>query len=210
MSKILAAAAAASIAILGAAHAATVGATLTINTETTDSNVPRLVVTNDSDSVDITRFTLTIGDPNYNFDGYQDADFSAVDSWMTNMDTNLLGGGTAAGRYHTADLFGMVGFNPGEAVQLEVDVDINFANSVENFRTVLWNNGAMVDNALWTVYFSDDTVLSTVLNDDPVARAEYSFSVSNSMAAVPVPGAALLIAPVLAGAGFMRRRKVKA
>ena len=210
MSKVLAAAAAASVALAGAARAATVGATLTINTATTDSNVPRVAVTNDSDSADITRFTLTIGNPGFNYDGYRDANFTAVDSWMTNIDTNLSGGGSQAGRYEIADIFDIVGLNPTESVSFEIDVDRDFANTVENFRNVLWNNGAMVANAIFTVYFSDDTVLSTVLDDDPVARAEYTFSVSQGMAPVPVPGAALLMAPALAGLGFARRRKAKA
>ncbi len=69
-----------------------------------------------------------------------------------------------------------------------MDFDPDSSNaSNEDFRHILFNNGAL-NNAVLTVGFSDGTTLTQTLPDD-VVKTDYLFSGSNAAAAVPNPRA---------------------
>jgi hypothetical protein len=109
-----------------------------------DTNVPTISVTNNSPNLEITRFDFTIGDTGMNFDG-------------NTQDVTHPPGGNAsriqplAGFRSDVVSFVLSGFGPGETFTFKVDLDRDGFDSVENFNTTFFNNGATA-NSVATVW----------------------------------------------------------
>lgn len=181
-------------------------------------NVPRLILTNQSDTAQITGFTVTIGDTAFNFDGggvpgqrgagrtafFAEAPAGGTASLVVG-DSSHTGNGRP-GRSWDALEYALTDFDPGERFQFDVDVDPDSATGATAAaanRVMVWNG--MAPNALLRVVFSDGTVLSGAFEDgtDPNATSFFA-RVSLNPAAVPVPPAAALL-PL--GLAMLRRRR---
>ena len=131
-----------------------------------DGNVPTIYVTNNSPTLEINRFDLTIGNTAKNFDG----DTQTV---------NLPPGGTLVNRSPVTgvrdDTISIVldGFGPGETFSFTADVDSDFDpfNTVENYSRVFFNNGS-APNSVARVY-SGSAVSEITLEDN--APIPYTF-----------------------------------
>lgn len=178
------------------AFGATVGFDLTISG---DDNVPTFNLTNTSTAADLTSFAFTIGDTSRNFDEIYTITTSAGTSSLTFGSTNQSGART--------DSFeiSFTGLGVSQTACWDVDVDIDSSNTVENFASVFFNNGA-APNSVVTVGFSTGNIIDFTLPD---GVAPYSYSQSSDTSVVPVPPAMPLLAGGLGVMGLMgwRRRK---
>lgn len=181
------------------ASAATLGFTLTISgSGQTGANEPRFVLTNNSASAQITDFDFGIGNTGYNFDGFYNIIAPAGGTASANVDANT-NGGSRVDVINAA----FTGFDAGENAQWNVDVDIDTLNTFEDYRTVLWNNGAAL-NTVFTATFSTGDTLSVTAPDAAVVSS-YTFSAS-SAPAVPLPAGLPLVLTGLAGFALLKRR----
>lgn len=134
-----------------------------------DGNVPRLTVWNLSRNLRITRFQMTIGDTTKSFDSA--SNFSAspgVSATVSSPDT-INGGARSPSLNITVS-----GFEPARYFSADVDFDGAASDTVENFRTTLFNNGAS-PNAVITVTASDGSTASLTLPDSDVYQNSYLF-----------------------------------
>lgn len=60
------------------------------------------------------------------------------------------------------------GFLPGEELALDLDVDLDYEDQLEDFRTIFFNNG-LANNSTVTVDFSNGATLSQTLPEEPEA-----------------------------------------
>ena len=164
-----------------------------------NSNVPTFTLTN-TGSIDITGYSLTIGDLDYNWDAAYHESGDSVGWTLITGDTND-GGGTRVDMFEYA----FTSFNSGDIFSHRADIDRDNWNSGENYRTVFFNNGNS-DNALLTVYFFNAGSLSMELPD---GNAPFSFSQSGNTAPVPEPTTMLLFGTGLVGLAGSRLRKKK-
>ena len=109
-----------------------------------DTNVPTIVVTNNSPNLEITRFDLTIGNTAKNFDGAEQT--VTAPPGGTAVRTQPLGG-------FRSDVvsFALTGFGPGETFTFKVDIDTDGFNDVQNFNNVFLhprNSTVFVQNAI--------------------------------------------------------------
>lgn len=176
-----------------------------------DVNVPTFALTNQSDTAQITGYTLTIGDTAFNFDGVNNSSqgyTTGSGSFTLNFpDTNLSGG-------IRSDLvsYAFTGFDPTEVFSHDADVDPDNSDVAIDFRDVLFNNGS-ADNAVLTVSFLDAGIagdLSLVFDDGP-ELSSYLLTASGSIGDTPVPepGMLALFGIGFAGLGAMARRRAK-
>jgi len=129
-----------------------------------DTNTPTIYVTNNSPTLEITRFEFTIGNTAKNFDG-------------TTMTLTAPPGGTAvqtqpiyAGNTNFRSdvlVVHLSGFGPGKTFAAKVDVDQDAApvDTWEDFRNVFFNNGTAA-NSVATV-FAGAASASRTLPDNP-------------------------------------------
>lgn len=127
-----------------------------------DVNTPTIHVTNNSPTLEITRFEFTIGDTSRNFDGQlvnvtAPPGGSAVQSYPTYV----------AGTNFRSDVLvvNLSGFGPGKTFSAQVDVDRDGFDSGENFNTVFFNNGN-APNSVARVYAGPASA-SRTLPDNP-------------------------------------------
>ena len=188
-----------------AAEAGFVGYSLTIsNSSANGANVPEFSLTNDAASTEtITGFQFTIGQTNRNFDSANvigGSDPSIV-SMLQSPDT--LNG---FARSDVID-YRFLNFSAGRTFAFNTDLDIDNQNSVENFRSVFFNNGA-APNSVITVDFSDGTrLVSDLLPDANGNLTSFTFSDSANLAAVPEPGSLSLFGLLALGGVAARSRK---
>ncbi len=142
-----------------------------------NTNTPTIRLTNVSDADQITAFNFTIGDTAKNFD--------VVFSY-----TNPLGG------THTllapdvgdngvrSDNIGLTftGFDAGEFTQFVADIDRDSSpfNTVENYRTVFFNNGGLL-NSVATVTFASGHSLALTLPDGSLSDSVYTFTAATNV-----------------------------
>lgn len=126
------------------------------------SNSPTLRVTNrSSGTLNITALELTIGDAAFNFDAVDEIETPAgVEIVVGSPDANGDGG-------VRSDLVRLdfTGFGSGKTVSFGTDIDRDHQNSTEDYRDVLFNNGA-APNAIVTA-FSGNGKCSVTLPDAP-------------------------------------------
>lgn len=168
-----------------------------------DTNVPNMTLQNNSAIETITGLSMTIGATNYNFDAvYFLAPSPGGTIGVVQGDGNA-SGGTRVDQF----VVSFTSLDPSETAAWRVDVDIDNANTVENFRTVFFHNGAS-PNSVLSVTFSDGTVLSQTLADQGSATDDrFTYTQSQSPAAVPLPAGLPLAATGLAALGLIRRRR---
>lgn len=171
-------------------------------------NVPLVTLTNRSSEALLTSFSLTIGDPAFNFDGViQIRGPAGGSSRLMIGDTNIP---RVDGVNTDTIALAFTGFKPGESVSFGVDIDADNGNFFQDYRNVLFNNGA-APNAQVTVQFTDAAPLVLTLNDvsdpGPITRASALSTVAaDTVSAIPVPASAFLLGAALLCASFLRRR----
>ena len=135
-----------------------------------DGNVLRLTGTNTSTDAELVSLTITVGNTVYNFDGV----FGVLtDAGVVLTSDQIEGDGGL--RFDQVDAT-LTGATAGRSFSWLMDLDIDDANTVENYRSVLFNNGVGA-NAVVTATFSDGTVISRELPDDPnQSQYRYSFN----------------------------------
>lgn len=198
----LAAVGIAALGIAAASHAQVTGYTLVLSGST---NIPTFQLTNNSDpGLTLTAFTVTIGNTAFNYDGVQGVVLGSLGSaTLITPDTNTSGGV----RSDTVE-YTFTGFDPGEAFQFEVDVDVDTNNTTEDYRTVLFNNGA-APNAVVTVSFDNGSVLSQTMPDASPNLTAFTFAQTSAVGAAPEAGTLALLglgSLPIAGAVIRRRR----
>lgn len=178
MLKQTAAAAALSLVASGA-MAATVGFDVTISGS---KNLPRFELTNTSDTAQLLTFGLTIGDTAYNYD--------QADTFTAPADGSIgfiLGHSANGGARFDEIKFSFTDFDSGEIAKWRMDIDIDNQNTIQDYRSVLFNNGT-ADNAVFTATFDTGDVVSIILPDDTNGVNEtYAFGASATSAQQPAP-----------------------
>ncbi|MEO0820758.1 MAG: hypothetical protein AAF074_10090 [Pseudomonadota bacterium] len=187
-------------------------------------NVPFFTVRNISASLPITGFSLTIGDPSFNFDG-----ITAItpppggSATIVTGDTGFYG----FDGVHTDRIsFALDGFDPGEEFRFAADIDADNGDVFQDFRNVLRRNGP-APNAVATITFADpfteDLMLELRDGVRPQGGTLFSFravgnrgfgpleptipAATSSASPVPVPAALPLFVTALAGLGFLSRAR---
>jgi len=190
------------LAVSTPARATLIGVQLDLSGST---NVPTFELTNTSTSAEIETFIFTIGDTSRNFDGVENITETnlplSFNSVLNSPDDNL------AGAVRSNQLnFDFADFNPGGSFGFDADVDIDSANTVEDYRSVFFNNGGE-PNSVASVVFSNGMTLDFTLGDQPAPLANaFTFTASRTIG-VPVPGTLALFATgLLVAAGLTRRR----
>ncbi|MEL6766504.1 MAG: hypothetical protein AAFP17_04935 [Pseudomonadota bacterium] len=215
-----AAAAAFSIALAGAAApaaASIIGFDLTIDgslgTQPGSVNVPIITLTNRSDTALLESFSLTVGDPSFNFDGV--VEIIAPDGGTA----TLVEGDTSINRVDGVNTdrisFSFTGFDPGESISFGADIDADSGVFQQDFRDVLFNNGE-ASNAVASTAFGSGTPLMLTLADVENPSELYETSAwaghyqNGEVIATPVPASLLLLGGTLAGIGFLASRRKNA
>lgn len=197
----LAAAGIAALGLAAASHAQVTGYTLVISS---NANVPTLQLTNNADpSITLTGVTLTIGNTAYNYDAAYNEVVGATGIAFTRLSPDNIDSGSARADFVQ---YSFTGFDAGETFQFDVDVDIDSANTTEDYRVILFNNGT-APNAQLTVNFSNGGVLTQTLEDQSPNATSFTFSQTTGLAA-PEPGTLALLglgALPIAGAVIRRR-----
>ncbi|WP_035610765.1 hypothetical protein [Haloferula sp. BvORR071] len=158
--------AAGALSVLGLATAAAADPSDLLFTVRIDgnTNTPTIYVTNNSPTLEITRFEFTIGDTNKNFDGTT-VNVSAPPGGAAFQASPLVVGST---NYRSDVLVvNLSGFGPGKtfSAQVDVDQDASPQDTVENFNTVFFNNGS-APNSVARVYAGTASA-SRTLPDNP-------------------------------------------
>ncbi len=172
-----------------------------------NGNTPTLELTN-TGAVDITSFSMSIGDTGYNIDEI----YTISSSSGTFTSAVILGDQAQSGI--RVDIFGIAftGFGPGDIARWSVDVDVDSSNSSEDYRSVFFNNGAQ-PNSVITVAFADlSSAVFTLPDDLDGLDASYLFSAEaeSSSTVVPLPAALPLMGAALAGLGLISARRGRA
>lgn len=164
-----------------------------------NTNVPVFTLSNTSDpAIQLLQFTFTIGDTTRHFD-FVDALTSPAGGTATLNTPDSINNGL---RNDVIDIT-FTGFDTGESVSFEADIDVDpSSNVVQDFRTVFFNNGTAL-NSVATAFFSNGSSLALTLPDNP---PNFQYSIS----AVPLPAALPLFAIGLAGMGILARRRKSA
>ncbi len=133
-------------------------------------NQPIMRLTNTSDTAEITDLTLTIGDTSYNFDVVtgEILPVGVTASLITPSDTN-----PNEDRSDRLD-YNFTGFGPGLTFEARPDLDVDSVASNDDYRTVLFNNGA-ADNAVASVRFSNGAILNLQLSDGGETDDSHTF-----------------------------------
>lgn len=178
--------AAVGIAALGlatASRAQVVGYTLVIGGNT---NAPTLTLTNDAaGGITLTSIVLTIGDTTRNFDAILNENVGATGIAFTRIAPSDGDGGLRSDFLE----YTFTGFDSSETFQFDADVDIDNSNTIEDYRVVLFNNGAAA-NAVLTVNFGNGNTLTQTVADQTPGLSAYTFSQS---AVAPEPGTLALL-----------------
>ncbi len=189
--------------------AADAGATpfWTLELTASDWDEPTFTLNNGSTAGEtITGVSISIGDTSYNWD-YLVASSGGAAVGATLLSPDLVNNDWF-GQSNTL-AFSFSDFDAGEAFTFSVDIDSDFDfsfGSNEDARDVLFNNDGFIfsdPNAVVSVDFSDGSTLAYTLPDGP-DLGSYLFSPGAAPpAAVPEPGAMLMLGFGLAGLLWM-------
>ena len=131
---------------------------------TGSGNVPRVIITNNSPQLEITRFEMTIGDTSKNFDGSTNSPIPPPGG--TASQALPIVSGSTNFRSDVAVVV-LTNFGPGESfsVDLDIDSDVN-GDTVEDYRSVFFNNNTA--NAQIKLFSGPQSITYT-LSDRPQA-----------------------------------------
>jgi hypothetical protein len=158
-----------------------------------EPNICRMNIANTSDIHSIEKFTITIGDTRYNYDLVFDGIQGESPLQSGGISYSFLSPDTLNGFVRSDELVLEFtdGFIPGGWFDFRTDLDIDSRDTIENYRTILYNT-FNIPNARVTVSFSDGNILTQVLPDAPGENfITQSLSVPSPVA---IPGAFLLLA----------------
>lgn len=173
------------------AMAATVGFELRIRG---GQNAPIFHLLNTStNTAKITHMEITIGDTDYNFNQYEEKTLNTVDLSTFNLKTD----GSVRSNAMTADF---TGFDNANAFRVKTDIDIDSVDSIENFKTILFDLGGTdtSDNSRVSIDFSDGTFLTGQLPDyAEETDGPFVFALSRNVPGGPVgnPGSPAIPLP---------------
>ncbi len=192
-----------SLLMSNTATAAVVGFDLTLSG---DHNAPTIYLENTSDTWDIKEFFITIGDFNYNFD------FTMSENASTGISWTLLAPDNSSGDVRSSMIdYVFNDFRSGLSFQFQADVDKNYSDTVEDYRSVMFDldgNGDILDNALVMVSFSNSEIIMTRLPDFASNSGDtYTLSETKRVSNTPIPGAAWLLGTGMIGIAGIRRRR---
>lgn len=143
------------------------------------------ITNNAAPGVQLTQFSLTIGDPQYLFDFLYSSEETFLGGDGTQAAALLLGNRDDDNAGDDLFTYGFTNFAPGVTFRGQWDIDNDNLNFNADARQVLFNNGAL-PNAVATFTFSDGSVITYTFPDLPV---ESSYTL-----VIPAPGAAALLA----------------
>jgi hypothetical protein len=164
---------------------------------------------------EITGLSLFIGDTDYNFDKVGSF-FNIIDTGsiltpsLITGDDDQGGVNDPAGRFDTIAL-AFSGFDSGDRFEFSTDIDEDNNNTDEDFLTILFNNGASVENAWISVSFlaglEKGTINYTLPDMAIEADQRYDFESSGKTDPIPEPATLMLFGLGILGLTGMNRRK---
>jgi hypothetical protein len=157
-----------------------------------DNNTPLVQITNTGDT-EITRFSLTIGTENKNFDFIEQVQTSPG-TLVTHQNLGI--GNNDGIRADLLDL-SFSGFTAGRYVRFQTDIDPDHGNGwTQNFTGTLFNKSVA------TFYFADGTVQSRTLEAVRATNDVYSYGYMHE---TPEPATMAIAGVALLGIGILRR-----
>ncbi|MEM6488440.1 MAG: hypothetical protein AAF677_09275 [Pseudomonadota bacterium] len=175
-------------------------------------NVPMFTLENLGEGT-LVAFEITIGDTDFNFDGVTALSGPVGGTASIALgDASIFGTGTAV--FDTIRL-AFTGFDSGEQARFGLDVDADNGAVQQDYRTVLFNNGA-ADNAIATAFFQTQGIGSAVpvslgFADVPASSGivilESGPVAAHDVIPTPLPPAFLMGLAGVAGLAFVGRRR---
>lgn len=213
MRKMIAAVAAgaALAASASAALADTAGFTLDITAPNGNAviDTPIFTLRNISQTASLTSFSLMFNPNPNNIDRV--TNFTRLDDKPIQLNWTIVtpdasdGGVRSDGVQMT--FTGFEARDPDEGLKFSLDFDPDSGSSTPiDFRTILWNNGAL-NNAVLTVGFSDGQSFTQTLPDSDPSQREFHFSGQTAVSAVPEPATWAMMILGLGGVGAALRNR---
>lgn len=171
------------VLVAGLAQAGSVGYDATFFGS--NNNIPRIRLSNASDTASIVEFVLTLQRDAFQFDYARILD-SSDDVGASLVDPEDLQGGHRAAKVE----YSFDGFEPGETFTFKTDVDPTDANKRVDYREALldFGSGDASDNVTLRVRFSDGTNLSgTWPSFDPNSDGSVDFGQTRTTPSEPPP-----------------------
>jgi MYXO-CTERM domain-containing protein len=190
------------VAVFSPASAGAAAVGYQFEIDDSNPNAPFLTLDNTSSpGIGLVGFEFTIGDTGFNFDRA-----TSEDDFGNNITRMLISPDDPDDNVRSDRLeYSFSGFDSGESFEVQVDIDEDNKNTVEDFRTIFYNNDG-VPNSDITVTFSGGDVLTQTVPDNP---DDLVFAQSGSITAVPSPGTLGLVGLGIVGLGaVIRRRRV--
>jgi len=171
------------------------------NSASGNFNVPDFQLVNTSSSgIQITDFSMTIGDTDFNFD------FVRIQTAFNDPGADLTYALDTVGLVNDGvgeDVleYSFTGFDGGDIFRFEVDVDPDVGSPSQDFREALFPLAQI------TVGFSDGSVFSQLLNPTTPTQSSFAFE-ERTIVPVPLPsGLALYLGTALIGGGIAARKQ---
>lgn len=164
-------------------------------------NVPVMSLTNTSTTAQITGYSVTIGNTNFNWD-------SASVLSLGGLSSATLNNPDAFNQAARADIidYSFTGFDAGETFQHNGDVDRDNFDTLGDYRIVLFNNGN-AQNSVITVDFSTGDSIAVGIPDFDRNRQSFSLGGSRNVNVVPEPSALSLWCLGAVSFATIRRRR---
>lgn len=191
----------------GTASASTVGFSFEVSG---DKDTPTFAVTNTSDTANLVFLSLHIGYMSHNFD-----DVQGLTSPAGGTSTIILGDTVNDGSGEDLLAFSFTGFGVGDSISWASDIDADGGDSITDYRSVLFNNGA-ANNALFVAVFDTGEALRLDIPDLPGIHEVYTYGatldsdtgdVNVVVAPIPLPASVPLLGAGLVMLGALRARR---
>lgn len=160
------------------------------------NTVEFLLANTSAPGINLTGFSMTVGDTTYNFDEVYLSRELFTGGNGTETAQLLIGDRNQDSVVTDTFQYAFTNFAPAVNFRGQFDIDIDNGSFDVNSRQVLFNNG-VAPNAVASFTFSDGTSIEYTFEDGPELEV-YTFS-------IPTPSAAWL--PLVAGVAALRRRR---